>query len=525
MLAGHASSQSNANSSRFGKHAQLFFDGDGHLCGARHTVYQLERARVAWSREDERNFHVFYGMTDPQVRASVEEVALLQLGEAEDYDFLAHDGCMSGAHDDAQAFQHMYAALSTLGPSPPFLPARGSSVASPPQCLLERASGIRSAALHSAVLVRLPFSSETRHRAASFSFLFFSCAGLTQVQRKCCIDVLGAVLHLGNVSVSAHSDSGVERCVVEPTPAARQAAHLLGCDPGELFTAMCQRKVTVGAEEARRPLLLSRPDRSLPVAQHALAPGAPRVSGRSRRLRSCVRVFTAPCHACTQCARRARLPHLAAPCDCNASCNRGGYTHCSHLKSPATLAQAVVPLTPPEALAARDALAKGVYGALFKWLVERVNHGLAPPEGALPVDGTDLPSVGLLDMQGFESTEGPSCLGLSCLVLDTCPRLLPRCRRLQTEARRVTLSETGPRARALFVWRAHSSHTYICVARARRPERGGRQRAERLPPAADELRLREAAAGVPAGHVRGRATPLKGPGGFAAEANGLNTRF
>ena len=170
MLAGHASSQSNANSSRFGKHAQLFFDGDGHLCGARHTVYQLERARVAWSREDERNFHVFYGMTDPQVRASVEEVALLQLGEAEDYDFLAHDGCMSGAHDDAQAFQHMYAALSTLGPSPPVLPARGSSVASPPSACssVPRAFG----ALH--FTARCSFDSRFPPKPGTVLLLFFS---------------------------------------------------------------------------------------------------------------------------------------------------------------------------------------------------------------------------------------------------------------------------------------------------------------------------------------------------------------
>lgn len=52
----------------------------------------------------------------------------------------------------------------------------------------------------------------------------------------------------------------------------------------------------------------------------------------------------------------------------------------------------------PEAIAARDALAKCLYGALFDWIVLQVNHALLNKDQAVPIRN----SIGVLDIFGFE---------------------------------------------------------------------------------------------------------------------------
>lgn len=52
----------------------------------------------------------------------------------------------------------------------------------------------------------------------------------------------------------------------------------------------------------------------------------------------------------------------------------------------------------PEAIAARDALAKCLYGALFEWIVLQVNHALLNKDQALHTGH----SIGVLDIFGFE---------------------------------------------------------------------------------------------------------------------------
>lgn len=52
----------------------------------------------------------------------------------------------------------------------------------------------------------------------------------------------------------------------------------------------------------------------------------------------------------------------------------------------------------PEAIAARDALAKCLYGALFDWIVLQVNHALLNKDQALHTGH----SIGVLDIFGFE---------------------------------------------------------------------------------------------------------------------------
>lgn len=57
-----------------------------------------------------------------------------------------------------------------------------------------------------------------------------------------------------------------------------------------------------------------------------------------------------------------------------------------------------VPLKPENASAARDGLAKLIYGSLFNWILSRINLGLS-------VAGGNYKSIGVLDIAGFERFE------------------------------------------------------------------------------------------------------------------------
>lgn len=65
----------------------------------------------------------------------------------------------------------------------------------------------------------------------------------------------------------------------------------------------------------------------------------------------------------------------------------------------------------PEAIAARDALAKCLYGALFDWIVLQVNHALLNKD-QLPHTGY---SIGVLDIFGFEDFDSQNCFEQMCI--------------------------------------------------------------------------------------------------------------
>lgn len=65
----------------------------------------------------------------------------------------------------------------------------------------------------------------------------------------------------------------------------------------------------------------------------------------------------------------------------------------------------------PEAIAARDALAKCLYGALFDWIVLQVNHALLSKD-QLPHTGH---SIGVLDIFGFEDFDTQNSFEQLCI--------------------------------------------------------------------------------------------------------------
>ncbi|XP_076768574.1 unconventional myosin-Vb isoform X4 [Arvicanthis niloticus] len=110
---GNAKTTRNDNSSRFGKYIEIGFDKKYHIIGANMRTYLLEKSRVVFQADDERNYHIFYQLC---AAASLPEFKELALTCAEDFFYTAHGGntAIEGV-DDAEDFEKTRQALTLLG--------------------------------------------------------------------------------------------------------------------------------------------------------------------------------------------------------------------------------------------------------------------------------------------------------------------------------------------------------------------------------------------------------------------------
>ncbi|TXT13452.1 hypothetical protein VHUM_00819 [Vanrija humicola] len=113
---GNAKTTRNDNSSRFGKYIEVLFSKENEIVGARIRTYLLERSRLVYQPDTERNYHVFYQLLAGAPSKERKDLSLPT--DPQQFAYLAGGGPSSSTIagvDDAKEFRDTQEALSTVG--------------------------------------------------------------------------------------------------------------------------------------------------------------------------------------------------------------------------------------------------------------------------------------------------------------------------------------------------------------------------------------------------------------------------
>lgn len=108
---GNAKTTRNDNSSRFGKFIEIQFNKNYHITGASMRTYLLEKSRVVFQANEERNYHIFY-----QMCSAAKRLPQLHLSDQNQFHYLnqGNNPKIDGV-DDLEYFDETISALTMLG--------------------------------------------------------------------------------------------------------------------------------------------------------------------------------------------------------------------------------------------------------------------------------------------------------------------------------------------------------------------------------------------------------------------------
>jgi myosin heavy subunit len=117
---GNAKTLRNNNSSRFGKFIEIWFDKDFSIVGSSNTTYLLEKSRVVFQVQGERNYHVFYQLLKGAEPSFIRSLRLETMKEySETVNYINQSGCITiDDVNDARDYDEVQRALLILGFSP-----------------------------------------------------------------------------------------------------------------------------------------------------------------------------------------------------------------------------------------------------------------------------------------------------------------------------------------------------------------------------------------------------------------------
>ncbi|XP_072421173.1 unconventional myosin-Va isoform X4 [Chiloscyllium punctatum] len=187
---GNAKTTRNDNSSRFGKYIEIGFDKRYRIIGANMRTYLLEKSRVVFQAEDERNYHILY-----QLCASkhLPEFKALRLSNAENFHYTNLGGNpMIEGIDDAKEMMNTRQACSLLG--------------------------------------------------------------INDSYQMGVFHILAAILHLGNVTIKSNERDADNCFIPPKTEHLIIFCELLGVDYEQMSHWLCHRKIVTGSETYIKPM-------------------------------------------------------------------------------------------------------------------------------------------------------------------------------------------------------------------------------------------------------------------------------